>query len=104
MFHDCDEECKEFKDKDCYFDKWTIADWKFRRCPKQYITENVDEWLLAYRMFKEGYLPNGGSKGWLHEVNKFVKVMTFIESQVLMYQKQREEEYARERSNNNIKS
>lgn len=102
MFHDCDSECEEYKEKDCFFDKWEIAEWKFRRCPKTYLTENVDEWLHAYRLFKMGYLPNGNSKGWLHEANKFVRTMTFIESQVLLFQRQKDEEYARQqRSSNN---
>lgn len=43
-----------------------------------------------------GYLPNGNSKGWLHESNKYVRTMTFIEAQVLRFQKEKDEEYGRQ--------
>lgn len=80
MFHSCDPECKEYKDKDCFFDKWIIGEWKFRRCPKQYVTEDMSLWLHAYRMLKYGLLPAPG--GWLAQTNKFMLVMSLIENEL----------------------
>lgn len=107
MLHVCDADCKEYKDTDCPYDKWEIAGlkddevWKFRRCPKQFVTEDVEPWFMAYRMFERGYLPNGNSRGWLHESNKFVKVMLFIEDLTIRLKKEEQENAERQRSNNN---
>ena len=80
----CDGDCREFKDKDCPFDKWRIGEWKFRRCPKQYVTEDVGLWLTAYQMFKSGFLPNKG--GWLSQTQKFIEVILFIDIQMKRYE------------------
>lgn len=107
LLHVCDAECKEFIDTDCPFDKWEIEGlgpdevWKFRRCPKLFVTQSVELWFMAYRMFKRGYLPNGNAKGWLHESAKFVKVMLFIEDLTIRLQKEEQENGERQRSNNN---
>ncbi len=57
---------------------------------------------MAYRMWEKGYLPNGNSRGWLHESCKFTKVMLFIEDIVNLIRKEQEEENGRrQRINDN---
>ena len=60
---------------------------KFRRCPRVYVTDGAEWWLRAFHLYKKGLLPNGNS-GWLHESNKYIEVMTFLDSQVALYQKE----------------
>lgn len=80
----CDGDCREFKDKDCPFDKWHINEWSFRRCPKQYVTEDMTLWFNAFQMFKAGFLPNAG--GWLCQTQKFIEVVLFIDTQMKRYE------------------
>lgn len=85
----CDGDCREFKDKDCPFDKWHINEWSFRRCPKQYVTDDMTGWLRAYQMFKRGYLPNDKA-GWLNQANKFIEIVEFIDIQLERYRSEME--------------
>jgi hypothetical protein len=84
--HQCDKDCKEYADKDCPYDKWIIGDLKFRRCPLRSITENNSYWIKAYNLYKNGFLPVEG--GWLKQTNKFIEVMSFIETTLMEQEKQ----------------
>jgi hypothetical protein len=84
LFHDCTAECREATDYG--FDRWQIGEMKFRKCPRLELTEDVSGWLYAYRMFKNGFLPNAG--GWLEQSNKFIEVMCFIEAKVAEFQRE----------------
>lgn len=84
MFHDCDSDCKEYKDKDYFFDKWEINGIKYKRCPLIYVTEDVSFWIKAYQMYKNGYLLNNG--GWASHSNKYIEIMIFIDNQMNKYQ------------------
>jgi hypothetical protein len=61
---------------------------KFRRCPRVYVTGGSDYWLRSYQMFKKGMLPNFGP--WTYQTNKFIEIMTFIDGQILKFQKEME--------------
>lgn len=77
----CDGECSEYKDKDHQIEgRWKLGDWEFNRCPKSYVTENMDFWIKAFSMYKNGFLPDSG--GWLRQTNKFTEVMAFIDAEI----------------------
>ena len=76
--HECEAECEETKNKDYYFDRWEIDGVKYRRCPLQYVTQNMDFELMAYRMFKNGFLLE--NKGWSEHSYKYISLMFFIDN------------------------
>lgn len=77
----------EYREKDYPIPgRWQLGEWKFDRCPKCYVTENVQDWFIAYEMFKNGFLPNDG--GWLKQSNKFIQVVTFLSTQIRAHEKQ----------------
>ena len=81
LFHQCDEECIEFSDKDHPIPgRWTIDGRKFSRCPKVGIDINVYAWTRAYSLYKNSVLPNSG--GWLDQAEKFISIMLFIDAKV----------------------
>lgn len=81
MFHECDPECSEYKDRDHPIkERWQINEHKFNRCPLSYVEASDYFWLVAYKMFKNGFLPNVG--GWLNQGNKFIEAMIFIDEEV----------------------
>ena len=43
---------------------------------------------MAYKMFKNGFLPNSG--GWLQQANKFNEVMQFIDNELELHKKEQE--------------
>ena len=89
MFHVCDLECKEYTNKNHPIPgRWQIDNWMFDRCPKTYITENVEYWMKAYGMFQTGRDPRSG--GWFEQSNKYVEAMLFID-QLIKKQKQMEQ-------------
>lgn len=59
---------------------------QFDRCPRTYLTQNMEEWIVAYKMFKNGFLPNAG--GWLQQSSKFIQVMTFLEMEISNHEKE----------------
>lgn len=77
MHHECDLDCKAYKEKDSPIPgHWQIQELSFQRCPKTQMTENVDLWIKAYRLFEIGLLPCGG--GWLDQSNKYIEIMDFL--------------------------
>ena len=98
MNHECDSDCKEYENTDCPYDKWIIGELRFRRCPLKSQTESMSQWIRAYNMFKNGFLPN--SDGWIKQSNKYIEVVSFIDSQVKLREKQ-EEENGRQRISSN---
>lgn len=66
-----------------------------------YLTEDMTDWILAYRHYKNGYLPND-SAGWLKQCAKFLEVMYFIDSEIMKHEKE-VTEYGRKRTRNNLK-
>ena len=77
----CDHDCKEYRDKDHPIKgRWQINEWSFDRCPLVGIEQEYVDWIIAYKMFKSGFLPNNG--GWLQQTNKFIQFMTYIDSEV----------------------
>lgn len=88
LFHECDEECQEYTDKDHPLKKrWQIGEQFFRRCPISTIDKNVYLWITAYNLFKNGILPNAG--GWLDQSTKFVDVICFIDSEIMKHNKEK---------------
>lgn len=83
----CDGECSEYRDKDHQISgRWTLGEWQFSRCPRSYVTEDVEDWFIAYKMFKNGFLPNKG--GWMQQSFKFIQIMSFIDSEITKHQQQ----------------
>ena len=81
MFHECDGECGDYRDKDHPIKgRWQIDEWKFSRCPLTYVSSSVYYWIYAYKLFCKGILPT--EKGWLNESNKYIEIMTFIDNEV----------------------
>lgn len=60
--------------------RWQIGDWYFNRCPVTMVTQQSKEFLRAYAMYKQGFLPNG--RGYLYETQKYLDAMTIIENEV----------------------
>lgn len=54
-----------------------LAGIKVDRCPLKIIPPIVWEYIQAYHLFKNGFLPNG--EGWLKEPAKFISIMNLIE-------------------------
>jgi len=42
-------------------------------------------WLKSFTLYEKGFLPNTG--GWLHQANKYLSIMTFIDYQIKEHQK-----------------
>lgn len=94
MFHVCDLECKEFTNKDHPIPgRWVLGEEEFDRCPRTYLTEDVTEWILGYRMFKNGFPPNDG--GWIRWPSKYLEVMYFIDSEMAKHERQVQEKNGR---------
>lgn len=53
-------------------------------------------WIIGYRMYKKGFLPNEG--GWLCQCSKFVEVMLFIEEELAKHEREQQEKNARQQS------
>lgn len=90
----CSDEQK--KDKGCFEDspipeRWQVEDYYFQRCPLKIITKQSIDYLFAYKLFKNGYLPNPG--GWRQQPKKFIEAMLIIDNQI----KKMELENARKR-------
>lgn len=87
LFHECDDECQEYKDKDHPIKKrWQIGEYYFRRCPKSQINQEVYWWIKSYNLYKNGILPT--NEGWLYQSSKFIDVMCFIESEITKHNKE----------------
>lgn len=81
LFHECDEECHEYKDKDYPIPgRWTIGGNEYNRCPKTYVTDDIYLWIKAYKFYLNGILPN--NYGWLNQTNKFNDMMIYIDNKV----------------------
>lgn len=72
---------------------------QFDRCPKTYITQDVNFWITAYQMMTKGFLPNGN--GWLYQSNKLMEILKFIDIEIANHNKEVEEKNARRRNGNN---
>lgn len=87
MFHVCDLECKEYKTENHPIPgRWQLGDMQFDRCPRTYITENVSDWITAYQMYKNGFLPSG--TGWLCQAFKYIKVIVFLDNQIELHKQE----------------
>jgi hypothetical protein len=87
LFHECDEECADYTDKDHPIKKrWQIGDDYYNRCPHSTVPRETWYWLKAYQFFKQGILPTSG--GWLDQTNKFNEIMLFIDGQILKHKKE----------------
>lgn len=60
--------------------KWQIGEWKFQRCPVQFVKRQSVAYMEAYPLFKLGVMPNG--QGWLNESKKFLQAMHIIEKEI----------------------
>ncbi len=77
LFHKCDDECRQYKDKDHPLkDRWVIDGVKYRRCPLTTINVKVYEFIRAHNLLEKGILMNKG--GWLDQSNKVIEVLSFI--------------------------
>ena len=87
LFHECDEECEEYKDKDYPVpNRWVIDKYEFNRCPKSNIDQDAYTWIRAYNLYKSGVMPNAG--GWLDQTDKFISIMLFIDSKIESYKRE----------------
>lgn len=81
--HDCQDNQKE--ERGCFKDsqipgRWQIGNDTYQRCPIKLITQQSQEYIFAYKLFKEGILPNGNC--WGNETMKFLMAMQTISSEV----------------------
>lgn len=87
LFHDCDEDCKDYKDKDHPIPgRWKIDNYEFNRCPKSQIDPRVFLWTRAFTLYGQGILPNSG--GWLDQTDKYISIMLFIGSKIDSYKRE----------------
>lgn len=49
--------------------------------------------MVAYKMYKSGFFPDGN--GWIRQTNKLIQVISFLDTQILKYQKEMEEKNGR---------
>lgn len=52
----------------------------YKRCPLKIVPHYIYDYIKAYKMYKDGYLPNG--KAWLDESNKFIESLSIIEKEI----------------------
>jgi hypothetical protein len=57
--------------------RWKIGNDEYSRCPVKLMTKTSIEYLQAYPLYKNGYLPNG--IGWINESAKFIQAMQIID-------------------------
>ena len=57
--------------------KWNIDGWRFQRCPNKVVSLSSFEYIQAYNMYKNGFLPNQG--GWLDQSAKLIDAFTIID-------------------------
>ena len=79
----CPKEQRE--ERGCEFDspipgRWEIEGEAYQRCPVRLVSSVSCEYLQAYGIYKNGFLPNGG--GWINESAKFIQAMQTIEKQL----------------------
>lgn len=87
LFHVCDLECKEYTTENHPIPgRWQLGDMQFDRCPKTYVTEDMTDWVIAYQMFKHGFLPNTG--GWMNQCSKFTEIMFFMSSEMAKHERE----------------
>jgi hypothetical protein len=73
------------EERGCEFDspipgRWQIEDFVFQRCPVKITPRESFEYLQAYGLYKDGFLPSGN--GWINESPKFIQAMLTIEKQL----------------------
>jgi hypothetical protein len=79
--HQCGADCKAYKDKDHPIPgRWQIGEWKFQRCPYQFIDKNVFWYIRAFNWMEKRFLPSGN--GWLDLPNKLIEILDFISKTV----------------------
>jgi len=69
-------------ERGCVYDtpipgRWQIDGKSYSRCPMAMATSQSYDYVSAYNLFKNGYLPNGS--GWVRESKKFLQAMQVIE-------------------------
>ena len=100
MFHKCDLECREYRDRDHPIPgRWQLGEWEFDKCPRTYVTENVEFWLKAYQMYKKGFLPS--DPRWIKNTNKLIEILGFIDIEIANHQQEVEAKNGRSGSNSN---
>lgn len=70
-------------DRGCEFNspipnRWQIGDQIFQKCPVKEIMPESNDYLRAYGLFRNGFLPNGS--GWINESPKYLQAMQTIEN------------------------
>ena len=61
-------------------ERWTIGQYKLKRCPLKEITQEGLEYIQAYKFYKNGLLPIPG--GWINQAQPFIEAMGIIETEV----------------------
>lgn len=85
LFHDCDTDCQDYKDKDHAIpNRWRIGEFGFNRCPFGILDKDFYYWRIFYSMFKNGFLPNEG--GFLNQANKYIEFMFYMDIKLKEYE------------------
>ena len=88
MFHECDVECGEYKDKDHPIEnRWNIDRWSFRRCPSVYVEEDTYMIMSLFNFMEKGITPN--NVGCLGESNKYMQAMNYISCKIAEHKNKR---------------
>jgi hypothetical protein len=90
LFHECDDECSEYRDKDYPIpDRWIIGEYNFNRCPIVYINESVIWWIQVYMRYKNGILPSDG--GYYDQTMKFIIIVEMIDLIISQHKRERDD-------------
>ncbi len=83
---DCNA-CNEYQkeDRGCIKDspipgRWKVGTKEYNRCPVKLVNAESNIWINTYNFMEKGILPRYG--GWLDQTNKFVSVMSLINSEI----------------------
>ena len=56
---------------------WKVGPYEFDRCPLSIVSQEIYQYISAYRRYEKGYLPNSG--GWMDQSAKFNDIIDIIE-------------------------